>query len=558
MPDIDASDLQRIEVLKGPQGTLYGAASMGGIINFITRAPSTAGYSGWLQAGLVSTAGNTGYSLRGSLNAPLSDNAAVLISGYSREDPGYLDDPVHHLSDVNTNRFSGGKISLLWTPDNDTTVRLSAVTQHQSSDGAGYIDLDSTTGQPLLGDLQTSHPPGADNLSTTFSLYDLNLKHNLGWGELMSETSWSDDRVHTNVDYTPTFGPFIDSFYGLSNSGAYVATTNHIEKFSEEIRLTSPAENRLFWQGGAFYTREQIVASQSIIGVDQTSGAALPIPSLLTNPVSATYEEDSLLGTVGYKFTDRFDVSVGVRGSQNNQRSVQSSTGILGGPPSENTSRDTSYTFLVTPRYHVTDDLMLYARVASGYQPGGPNLGGIGTPLTFGPSTLVSYEAGLKADWLDKTVSTDVSVFLIDWSDIQLLNFTPNGLSYYGNGNKATVKGVEATASWRPARGLQFAGNVSYLDAALAEDLGSAASIIGFKGDQLPSSAKWTAFLSGDYDFDLGQSEGGDWGGFVGASGRYVGDRRGDFVSIFAFGSPRTVLPSYTALDLRAGLKFKP
>lgn len=164
-PDIDPSDLDRIEVLRGPQGTLYGASSLGGLVKYVTRAPSSAGMSGNLQMGIssVHNGADPGYNLRGSINIPVSDTLAVLVSGFTHQDPGYIDNPTLALKGVNEARSTGGRLSLAWKPTDNLSVRLSALYQQAKTDGAGHIIVD-----PSLGDLQqndTRHTPPCSPVS---------------------------------------------------------------------------------------------------------------------------------------------------------------------------------------------------------------------------------------------------------------------------------------------------------------------------------------------------------------------------------------------------------
>jgi iron complex outermembrane receptor protein len=547
-PDLDPADIERIEVLRGPQGTLYGAGAMGGLVKFVTRAPNTAEFSGRVQADLVSVdGGSTGYALRGSINVPIAETMAIRINGYTREDPGFIDDPVHGVKDVNKNRFAGGRASLLWKPSDDTTVRLSATIQHQDNDGSATIDVDSFTFRPLMGDLQHSRSPGADSLDTTLKIYDVRVTHDFGWAELMSVSSWGENRFSSNFDYTPSAKNLLSALFGVSGGGL-VNTVNNLDKFTQEIRLTSPSANRVFWQAGLLYTSEHALAAQGIKPVNPTTGAVVPLPEILDSSIISTFKEIAAFVTVGYKFTDRFDISIGGRVSKNKQSATQTNIGLLASPSGNSKSRDTSFTFLINPRYRVTENLMVYGRIASGYRPGGPNL----SRSPFEPDRLVNYEMGVKTDIFDKILSVDLSAFLIDWKNIQLGLIGSDGLGYFGNAARAKSKGIEASGLLRPIKGLQIAGNITYLDAYIDEDLVAPLTAIGKKGDRLPSTPHWAGSLNVDYDFELG----GDWSGFVGASWRYTGQRRGDFANVFSFGRPRATLSSYDAFDLRAGLNY--
>jgi outer membrane receptor protein involved in Fe transport len=160
---------------------------------------------------------------------------------------------------------------------------------------------------------------------------------------------------------------------------------------------------------------------------------------------------------------------------------------------------------------------------------------------------VTNYEAGLKTSLFDRRLSLDLAAFYIDWKDVQLSQLSPLSTTFFTNAGKATSKGFEAAADWRPIGGLEIVGNLSYLDATLETNLPGPS--IGSKGDDLPTSPHWSGQLSADYQFPLS----GQFNGLVGASYRFVGDRQGDFTNNPAI--PRYQLPSYDVIDLRAGIK---
>src|SRR5579862_771947 len=142
VPDIDPGDLARIEVLRGPQGTLYGDASMGGLINYVTKQPSTDGFSGRFETGtdFIQNGAGPGYNLRASANVPITDQLAIRISGFERQDPGYIDNPLLNETGVNKANAYGGKFALLWQVTPDTSVAFSALGQYTKQDGLSYIE----------------------------------------------------------------------------------------------------------------------------------------------------------------------------------------------------------------------------------------------------------------------------------------------------------------------------------------------------------------------------------------------------------------------------------
>jgi len=170
-PDLDPADLAQIEVLRGPQGTLYGASSLGGLIKYVTTDPSTKGYSGRLQADMNGTeGGGIGYGVRGSINVPVSDTLAVRASGFSRKTPGYVDNINTGQDNVNSIDSAGGHLSLLWTPSALLSVKLGALYQYTHADAGSAINTDYYD-HPTYGDLNQAFLPGSGAYWTENTLY---------------------------------------------------------------------------------------------------------------------------------------------------------------------------------------------------------------------------------------------------------------------------------------------------------------------------------------------------------------------------------------------------
>jgi outer membrane receptor protein involved in Fe transport len=221
-------------------------------------------------------------------------------------------------------------------------------------------------------------------------------------------------------------------------------------------------------------------------------------------------------------------------------------------------SKDQAFTYLVTPRFKVSTDTMVYARFASGYRPGGPNpqclaLSSVGLNVCeFGADKTENYEVGVKGDLLDKLVSFDASVYYIDWRDIQLgLRDTQTGLGYNANAGRAKSQGIELSVESRPLDNLTVAGWVAWNDAELTEAFPANSSAFAEPGDKLPYSSPFSANLALDYDFALPNN----MVGFAGSSVSYVDERAGGFKA----GSlaPQPVYPSYVQVDLRTGVRLE-
>lgn len=559
-PDLDPRDLDRLEVLRGPQGTLYGADSLGGVLKYVTTAPKLSTFEGRVQAGIVGVSdGGTGYDTSGMINVPLVDGKLALrVTGYGRRDPGYIDDDGRGLMNINDSRVYGGRATLLWKPTDDVSIKVFALAQNLKTDNAAIEDVRYGTLQPLYGDLQIRRLINTP-IDSRYRLYNGTLNWSFGWADLVSSTSYSTLDSDSIGDLSYSYGPALSYILGQS-VGVELQQGIRQNKFTQEVRLQSPSGQPLEWRAGVYYTLEhgrtiqrlQVFTPGTGQIFDPLTGQPGPSDAIFHYEGPDRYSEIAGFGDLTYHFSPAFDVTVGGRYSQNRQRFHSTQSGAIVGPAAidfSRRSRDDSWTFLVNPKLRIAPNVMVYGRVSSGYRPGGPNLGlpaGNG-PATFGPDTVTSYEVGTKGDLLDRRVSFDVAAFRIDWKDIQVTQQF-NNFVYVVNGPRARSQGVEASLSVRPTAGFTLSGTTAYTDATLRDD--AATSIGGFRGERLPNVPRWTGTLDASYDWTIG-----DWQPFVGASFRYQSDRMSDFIATPA--GPvrdRTVLPAYSTVDLRAGV----
>lgn len=554
-PDIDPADLERIEVLRGPQGTLYGSNTLGGLIKFVTTPPDLTRAYGRLRAGVSSVSGgDNGNDVHAMFNVPLvADKLGLRINAYHRHDPGYIDNISTGESDVDGADVNGARAQVLWAPTDKVSLRLSALAQNLDSDGIanGGVDVDPATLKPIHGDLQHARAPGTGWLKLKYRLYDASLDADFGWATLVSTTSYSTARMNQYSDLTAAYGPVLGPALGIPDAGFAAAQPIALNKFTQELRLQSPEQQTLEWRAGAFYTRERSTNRQLILGFDAATGTPLSLPTLADLHLGpAVFTEWAGYGDVTWHVTPRFSMLVGARYSSDRTSYTQVGTGLLTGDTNFTIrGSDNPVTYLFNPSFKFSDNAMAYLRVASGFRPGGPNVGvppGLGAPLTFGPDKLVSYELGLKTTLLGGRMTFDASAFYIDWTQIQLAVAT-GGFNFLGNGGKAKSQGIEASWQYRPMSGLMLYANATWTDAELTED--TPPGLYAYKGDRLPYVPKWNASLGIDYDFPLGSG----WSGFVGAGYRFIGERESDFSSVPA---PRISLPDYDGIDLRAGANY--
>jgi iron complex outermembrane recepter protein len=558
LPDFDPSDLVRIEELRGPQGTLYGASSLGGLLKFVTVDPSTDGVSGRLQATVnsVYNGDGPGYGARGAVNLPLSDTLAVRLTAFARRDAGYIDDPVQHINGINWSNADGGRFSALWRPSDTVSLKVSSLLQNTTIHGYNEVG-----GEPGLGDLQQHTLPGTGYLQINTQADSATLTAKLGSATLTAISGYNVDRFVSSFDLSPQTGGLSQQVFGVS--GTSLVSYNQTDKFTQEIRLSLPLGSRLEWLLGAFYTHERSPFIQYDFAANYSTGA--PVGLDIIEDWGVTFAEYAAFTDLTYQVTDRFDVQFGGRESANKQTYWEVDTGPfvpyfygsnVQSPITfpESVIKANSFTYLVTPRFKFSGDLMAYARLASGYRPGGPNAEAFpGTPPSYAPDKTQNYEIGVKGDVLGRALTFDASIYDIEWQNIQLLFTNPvNGNVYFANGSRARSQGLELSLESRPIEGLRVAGWVAFNDAKLTEPFPSTAIVYGVSGERLPYGSRFSSYLSLDDEFYLT----GRVQAFFGAGLSYVGEREGQFTLAPPSPPPRQFYPAYAKGDLHGGLKF--
>ncbi|WP_079227375.1 TonB-dependent receptor [Pseudomonas putida] len=565
VPNIDPFDLDHIEVLRGPQGTLYGASSLGGLIKYVTVKPDTNKFSGQLQIdGSMVDHGGTGYGARGAVNLPIISNTfALRLSAFDREDPGWVDDPRLGKTNVNATRTTGGRISSLWFLNDEITVRTSYLQQHTDAYAGAGIDRTSAYGSWVDGDNDHRRVDEADGYSRTIRFLDTNVEADLGWATLTSVSAYSEIRNKIGQDLSSSFGylitrqvPVLGAALGYdpSTMGMRSETPTSVNKFSQELRLDSPQDGRAFdWRTGLFFTRELVSTGQDVYIADIQTGVNLGRPSLYDLGSELDYRETGAYAMGTYHFTERFQLQAGVRAAHNKQRFTDSTGGLLNGATATtfSKSQETGYTFMVSPSYKITEDLMVYGRVATGYRPGGPNPSSnvsSSIPSSYDSDTTTNYELGLKGEFFDKTLSLETALFYIDWKDVQTtLTDSASSFNYMANGGKARSQGIENSFTWLPTDRLTINGTLTYTDARFVE--ADPRNPVVQNGDRLPYSPRWSSSLSATQEFPIL----GAYTGYAGATVTYMGDRGGSFPNRAT--STRFTLPSYTTVDLKGGIR---
>lgn len=549
--DAGLFDLNRIEVLRGPQGTLYGASAMGGVLRYITPRPDLSVYGGQTRVGISSTdGGGTNYDGAAALNLPVVDGKAALrASGFYTHDGGFIDDPARDEDDIGRSRVYGGRVDLLVRPSSDFSVRLTAFAQNIHRDGTATADY-TLSGDPATGDLEQSRAL-AEPFEQRFRLVSGTLAYDFGGAEMTSISSYQTVRTRYRQDVSSVYVPLLGSL-GMDFGAVAVDHERSVDKFTQELRLASSGSGMIEWLIGGFYTHEDGGNHQQIASYDP-DGAQSPI-NLLTASTPSTYEEVAGFGNVTVHLTPAFDVTGGLRYAHNNQSFEQIGSGLLVSSMPRANASDDIVTWLANARYRLSRNAVAYARFATGYRPGGPNFvandpvtGEALAPASFGADTLNSYELGFKGETADNTFGIDAALYHIDWNDIQAATAAA-GIGVLVNAGRAKIDGGELTLRASPTPNVLFGAAFAYQNARFAGD----EPLLGAqKGDPLPNVPRYSVTLNGDWTgatLSLRPT--------LGATLRFASSRVASFDDNASL--PQYHLPSYASVDLRAGVSFGP
>ena len=552
VPDIDPSDLARIEVLKGPQGTLYGSAGMGGLVKFVTIDPSTAGFNGRAEAGAsgVYSGSEAGFNFRGAVNIPVSDSLAVRVSAFSRQDPGYIDNPDTGVDGVNEAHYFGSRVSALWKPSEVVSLKLSALFQDAKGDGGNFV----VTGPGLTG-LQENYYGGLEKYDRQIQAYSAILTAKFGEASLTSISGFNVNSYHDAADISsfPGFLPVP----GLPGADVAALTNdNWTRKFSQEVRLTTPVGPILDLELGAFYTHEKSEITQYLPVID--SGTSDILGSYGGGVTPLTYTEYAAFGDLTFHITQQFDVQLGareseIRQSQGPDLSVAGSLSPVSSATATFNENGNAFTYLFTPEYKFSPDLMTYVRLASGYRPGGINVlplpGQFGydptLPRAYNSDKTYSYEIGTKGDFLEHVLAVDASAYYIQWKDIELSELSgPNG--YTSNGGAAKSQGFELSLDLRPLPGLTLSAWGDWNDSELTQALPPTSTVQGSAGDPLPYSSRFSGHFAINDEFPITHTLSGVVAGEV----SYVGQRP------YGIGT-NVVFPAYAQTNVHTGIRYE-
>jgi outer membrane receptor protein involved in Fe transport len=545
--DMGLLDLNHIELLKGPQGTLYGASSMGGLLKYVTNEPDTGELSGKVTLGASATRfGGPGYTVSGVVNVPIKEDVAGLrVSAFRDHTGGYVDAVGPAAGkDINRGDTTGGRVSLLVEPSTRFKVRMTATAQDIERDGLDSVDYDLATGKPAEGDLQRKLWV-REPYSLKVGVGSLDLEYTVSGVRLNSITSVQSFKLSTVGDLSGAYVPVLAAAFGIDADSVPATQDVQLHKQTQEFRLTSTERGTFEWLGGLFFDHET-TGNQEAINAELTGGGA---PLLLgSESLPSSYREAAVYGDLTWNATPRLALTAGARLARNQQVYNQIGDGPLAGGPSaiRGTSHEIAKTWLATARYALTPESNVYLRAASGYRPGGPNAvtPGADAPTTFKHDDLWSYEAGYKADLLDKRLAIEASAFEIHWNDIQGLD-NIGGITVAVNEGRARIHGLELDLRYVPDAAWNMSGNLSWLDGKTRDDIPNLAAA----GERLPNSPEFAAALAFSRTFEIDGHP-----AYAGFKERYVGASNAGFAASQTL--PAYTLPAYFLTDLQTGITW--
>lgn len=547
-PNLDPYDMARVEVLRGPQGTLYGANALSGLLKYVTNAPDPSGFSASvLSGGSVVAHGGAGYDFHGMVNLPLSETAAFRLVAGDSVFPGFIDAPNRAQQDTNSVRRSILRGSLLWQPRDDTTIRLNVAYQKLKSGDSGTEDVAPVTLRPILGDLQETGLI-AQPTSVTNGVYNATISWAPTFGTLLSSTSFATANIYQLADQSAIRASIILDMFHV-NYGAVIPYEMPEHSFTQEIRWSAPQSERLQWLVGGYLNDEFADEHEPLYLFDRATGAILTNfqPALGAYHITSKYMEYAAFANAGYRLTPALEIELGGRYSKNTQEYHQVSEGLITGETDFVTpSSQDAFTYSADLKYKLGQATTAYARVATGFVPGGPNdaLPGSNLPPSFRSSSTTNYELGVKGSVAQGLIAYDLDAFWVNWRDIQLGAVVG---TLYGiiNGGKAQSRGLEGAITYHPTTHLMIGLNAAYTDARLT----TAAPGGGQPGDRLPQSPRFSGNAVTESEWPVSH----DVAVFGGLDWHYQTNRMSEFPIDVA----RATLPAYSLVNLRLGLRLR-
>ncbi len=605
-------DIERVEALPGPQGTLFGSSSLAGTVRVVTNKPDPSHFSGEVYAEYYDTSGGDGsHELNGWINIPLiADTLALRVVGHTRTEGGYIDnvygetyvqpDPRFsspgnnaHLLKENDNEYSltGGRASLLWNVTDNWRAIVALIAEDNQSEGSWAAD-------PNLGEYDHAlfHPEFRDDEWWNASLL---IEGDLGFATLTSSTTYLDREITYEFD-NMIYEQYKDSFFGVYYGFALYNTEytyGHIfndqtqDRVSQELRLTSNTDSRFQWMIGGFYeeindqwfygaTNDDLVDTvgwyyanylayyYSYYGIYDIPYPLTPTNLGYTQRLDRTNEQLAFFGEVSFDITEKWSVTGGARWFQFKQDYFEQNQFPEGlAPPGSkatngvvtSVSKDDDVVFKFATQYFLTDDIMFYGLYSEGFRLGGENSQRAAQtgliPETYEPDFINNFEIGAKTEWLDNALVLNVNLFLMEWENRQFSEGSVDGqwwLRGTVNGGDTESKGVELNVTWQATDNLRLQGNLTRLEAEADTYYEFLSGDVIQPGDPLPNSPELSYWVALDYTFPFEL-----FGGELWTRVDYAyGDEWYDSTTSAIYRDPEGVIPDWNNTNLQVGLSL--
>jgi iron complex outermembrane receptor protein len=550
-------DIQRVEVLRGPQGTLFGSGSLAGAVRYITNRPDFDHFGGSGEATIAGTkTGATSYSATAMLNVPLvTDKLAVRAVGYGYRDGGWVDNLLNRREDANSTVTKGGRIALAAKPVENLTLTLNGFYQDSidhNSQGSLYVKPANTGRSGQVTD-------GIYNVDphSKIAIANVGIQYDFDAFSILSSSTYQDRKYSANG---------VDSYFAplttLIAAGTIVnGQTDDIffanqKNFTQEIRLTSRNGGPFKWTIGGYYLHAKMLSSQ-----EATSNVVVPTiggNNIVDLVAPLRQREIAGFGELSYTLFGKLDLTAGVRVSDTRINATVDTGGFV---PVFSILRSayTHFNFKehdtpVTPRFSITyrasRDLSVYAAAARGFRVGGVNetsgVGGRASPPSYNPDSLWNYEIGAKGRAFDGKLTFAADVYYINWTNLQV-SLANNLGNYTGNVGSARLYGLEAQIDARPTSAIAFGASFSVSRNRIRD--GAAGLVTSFgvvnasRGDVLPASPEIQGSGYLEFDFTpLGHTA------YLRFSGRYLGSEYSSFAKT------GTKFGDFATADIRAGI----
>lgn len=536
-PNLNLFDVERVEVLRGPQGTLYGSGSMGGTLRVLFNQPDPSNYEGAVEFQASDTQnGAIGFFAKGALNVPIiADKLALRVVGYSERQGGYIDYTVLDRKNANRATQQGGRAMLGFTPSDAVSITATAIYQKQDIDGTSQY---SSVLGPFLADFQIFQP-WHDKLQ----LYNGVGRFDLGFATLTTSASWYRWDVESTNDNNAAFASVVSGAkwcplytsvalgvptttctaaqravyqtYARSKApfGAY--QPRYARNFIQEARLGSNGDGALRYTVGVFHeNRFDRVDTLPFAGDPATGGQRDPVDNLGGRDVLTSVKQTAFFGELGYRLLSPLTLTVGLRHYDYTKTVGGEYFGYNftnGQEPrayQETSANAKGWVKKFNADLRATRNILVYANAAQGFRPGGanniPNLPA--QYLVYRPDSLWNYELGTKTSWFDRKATLNLAIYRTDWSQVQTsvstLQQGGGNFSFIYNLAGVRVEGVELEGSARPVRYLSLNASFNYNKARLTSDQVDSTGFVtapGLSGDILPYVPRTTASAGIEY-----------------------------------------------------------